>query len=272
MQSKSHTFLRHAFVAACALIFGGCNSDPALLAELSGRPARELTNAFKPAQPVLVARADEDVVAVVFSENRLDLTSLLDELLVDEVEGCGRGGWFGRKAWLGREGPVLCCDRAKGIFALNTERGWLYTGEHCGSSDVEERSALDDPDGGGVEYVKVDPELSQLLEDLFGIDYRFMTLAEVGGTPRALVNGPLPSEELRPEGPPLRSSGLDAPSQVILASHKQGVAGGCVWRRDLDPSCSIQSSDGRCRKRYQHVYYQDSGSNRWCEWPPTCKC
>ena len=269
MQRDLHLFRRYVFVAALAMVAGGCNSDPALLAQLSGDAAGRLAEDLDPAEPVLVARAHDNVVAVVFSKERADIAPLLERLLVPEVEGCGSGGWFGRDGWIGREGAVLCCDPATGTFVLNSERGWIRTGERCEPSDADERTANDDPYEPGIKFVRADPDLSQLLEDLFRIDHRFMLSAGKDGTPQALVNGPLPSEEIQLEGPKMQRSGFQRSSPTILASHKKPTpAGGCVWTMS---SCSTGGS-GRCRKQYWHVYYKDSVTQQWCEFPPTCGC
>jgi hypothetical protein len=276
---ERHPYLiRHAFVAALTMACASCNSDPARLAQLSGEPAKRLA-AFEPAAPVLVAGADESVVAVVFSEDETDFPRLLEMLLVPEVEGCGRGGWFGREGWVGRAGPTQCCDRETGTFVLNSSRGWLRTGESCAPVNADERTTADeedpsrtydDPEGLGIEFVQVDPELSQLLEKRFGINYDFMQLAQADGSARALVNRQLPSP------PPLAlpmmqgGSGGQRGSEVILAKHiRPRPQGGCT--SDDINRCSL-GGKAFCRKPHKHVYYQDESNGDWCEFKPTCGC
>ena len=287
MQRNSYLLRRHAFVAALTMACASCNSDPARLVELSGEPAKRLAE-HQFAEPVLVAGADEGVVAVVFSEEATDIPRLLETLLVPEVEGCGRGGWFGREGWIGREGPVQCCDRATDTFVLNSERGWIRTGESCAPLGAEERTTAneadpsrtyDDPEARGIEFVPVDrpaqpqdprvsTELSQLLRHRFGIDHPRMQLAEANGSARALVNGPLPGQPPLAQG----SSEPQAGSQVILAGHRPGYPtppGGCT--DDDINRCSL-GGEAYCRKKYKHVYYQDESDEEWCEFSPTCGC
>jgi len=275
MQQNQHLFRRSVLAASLVTGLASCNGDPALLGELSGDPAATLAS-FDAEKPVLVARAHDDVIAVVFDQDPARIPPLLDDLLVPEIEGCGSGGWFGRDGWIGREGPVLCCDAAKRSFALNTESGWLYTGESCDPADVGQDVAdkdasngrPDDPYDDGIPYEQADEQLSRDLEQVFGIDYRFMLLSQRGGNARALVNGPLPDEELSQSK--IQDPGLTGSSRVIPASHKNPPpAGGCT--SNLGPSCST-GGDGKCRKSHKHIYYKYGDSNRWCEFPPTCSC
>jgi hypothetical protein len=269
MQRDSY-LLRRAFVAALMMACASCNSDPARLVELSGEPAKRLAE-HQFAEPVLVAGADQGVIAVVFSEDQADIPRLLETLLVAEVESCGRGGWFGREGWIGREGPVQCCDRATDTFVLNSERGWIRTGESCAPPRADEPP--------GIKFVPVDrpaqrPDsrvstgLSQLLRDRFGINRVFMQLAEADGSARALVNGPVPGQPPLAQG----SSEPEVGSQVILAGHRPGYPtppGGCT-DDDID-RCSL-GGEAYCRKRYKHVYYQDESDEEWCEFSPRCGC
>lgn len=272
MQRSLNPFRRRASVAALTILFASCNGNPARLVELSGEPAAKLA-AFEPAEPVLVARADESVVAVVFSEDQAEIAPLLERLLVSEVPGCGRGGWFGREAPVGREGAVACCDPETGTFVLNSKRGWLRMGERCEPSYAEERTAHDDsydPDVPGVAFVAVEPALSQVLEDLFGIDYPYMQLAETDGMSRALVNGPLPVAELRLPPPIMQRAGRQAGSQMILASHREPPPSGDGCVSSID-DCDRDGSK-RCRERWKHWYYKDRFSGDWCEMPSECRC
>jgi hypothetical protein len=273
MQQDAHLFVRSVLVGALAIVSASCNSDPALVGQLYGDPAAKLADTYQPATPVLVAGADDHVVAIVFSKEQADLAPLLDELLIDEVEDCGSGGWFGREGWIGRDGAVLCCNPATNSFVINSERGWLHTGERCDASDANDDAANADSNGEyepGIEFVQVDPQLSQLLEDVFGVNYRFMTLVGPDKEARALVNGPLPGQEHTFSDSTMQFPKIMASSQIIPAGHKKPTpAGGCV--SSLGESCTTGGS-GRCRKNYWHVYYKDIGSNQWCHFPPQCGC
>jgi hypothetical protein len=265
-----------ALAGIFALSLASCNGTPARVVELSGEPAVKLA-AFDPAAPVLVARAADSVVAVVFSEDEGNIDSLRKSLEVADVPACGNGGWFGRKGWIGREGAVACCDPQTNTFVLNTKTKWLRTGEHCEPRDPRERAvddesddgfAYDDPELEGVPFVSVEPELSQILKDMFGIDYRFMQLAQIDGSSRALVNGPAPGKELALVPPVLDRSGIEGGPQTILASHKVDSPEGCISRvRKCD-----ESDGDRCRRRYKHWYYLDDFTRTWCEMASECRC
>jgi hypothetical protein len=269
MQQSSNPFRREAVAVTLAIFLASCDGDrwrlgeyaspPARLVELSGEPAARLAR-YEPAEPVLVARADERVVAVVFSEDQAAIPGVLDRLLVSEVPGCSP------------EGAVACCDAETGTFALNTEKAWIRTGERCEPSDAEEGVTSEnpyDPDEPGVAFVSVEPALSQVLKNQFGIDYPYMQLAERDGTSRALVNGPLPGAELGPP-PIMRPAGLQGSWQTIPAAHMERPPAGdhCVSRVSY---CDRDGSK-RCRKRWRHWYYKDRSSGEWCEMPGECRC
>ena len=144
---------------------------PAKVGILSGDVAALLRIQNHPAQPVLVAGAGENVVAIVFDEDPQNAAALPDELFsTDPVENCVGTG------------PVACCDSNTGMMVLSAtyggENGWLQMGELCTATKAN------------VDFVAVPEEVSRELNARFGIDYCFMELADAEGNPRVLVNAP----------------------------------------------------------------------------------
>lgn len=265
MQSNPSLPRRLALVAGLAMISASCHLDdyphdddpgpPATLVELTGETAAVLQATFEPAAPVLVTRAGEKVQAIVFSEDPGELERLLKELIVDEVPGCVA------------EGAVECCDLKAKTFVLSTEVGWLRTGENCQSNEIiEGNTAADDPDEPVAPFVKVDPEITRILNQLSGVDYPFMQLAERDGGPRALVNAEF------------EMAGRVTPSDRLAQTHGNPDIIPAVHRRDPPPGFCVSSlkycmknNGSRCRKGWRHKYLKRSG-NKWCEQAPECRC
>jgi hypothetical protein len=237
----------------------GGEPAPAKLAELSGPAAKELA-ALGYAQPVLVAYAGDGWTAVVFAESSAEIARLLDSLLIEDVPGCVR------------EGAVACCENETRTFVVNTDRGWIRSGELCEPDTVDHEMYEV-----GVDLATISRSLSQQLFDCCGIDDDFIDMANRDGTARMLINSPAVTASQKAELSPLPMSRNPRPLRPSPASFVAIAEGRIILAHDhptppvacgddVGNQCANNTRKKHCDPAKKHWYRKVAlgGIVLWC--------
>jgi hypothetical protein len=219
---------------------------------------------LKPPPPpngsVVVAGGEEgEVIALVLGRDLDDARGQLDRIaIVDEVEGCVRGG-------------ITCCDLTTKTYVIDGEfegkRVWLPLGERC--EGLAPRIGFDYGPPFGEEHasvVELGPAIMSALAE-YGVTYPFMTLAEESGHGRILADASYDVADLRL--PTLKNRpGAEESLAIILAGHKVSSRPECVssvaW-------CRKDNGD-RCNNARRHWFRWNDVKESWCQMGDKCKC